>query len=123
MNQQIKINANALNRAFVTPIQGKMKKVECLCIPTSEFYKGKNGELYLTLSVHERKTPGQFGDTHFIKQQLEKESYNLLTEEQKKNIPTIGNMKPSQFGQKIETVIPGVVQPEQNDYLNTDLPF
>jgi hypothetical protein len=122
MNQQIKINIKALNRAFVYPIQGKTEKVECVCIPTSEFYHGKNGELYLTLSVHERQTPGTYGDTHFIKQQLEKESYNRLTEEQRKEIPIIGNMKPSQFGQKIETVTPEIVTPA-TDILTSDLPF
>ncbi|HWS60607.1 MAG TPA: hypothetical protein VN182_06725 [Flavobacterium sp.] len=113
MNYQLKVNAKALNRAFVYPIQGKTEKVECLCIPVSEFYKGKNGELYCTFGITEKQTVGTYGDTHFAKQQLEKESYNRLTEEQKKNIPIIGNMQPAKFGNqpKVEQVQDAVILP------------
>ena len=126
MNYQLKINAKALNRAFVYPIQGKTEKVECLCIPVTEFYKGKNGELYCTFGITEKQTVGTYGDTHFAKQQLEKDSYNKLTEEQKKNIPIIGNMQPSKFGNtpKVEQVQDAVILPPFEPAQSTDdLPF
>lgn len=105
MNYSLKIDVKKLNKAFVTPIQGKTATVECVCIPTSEFYKGKNGELYSNIEIVERKNgAGQYGDTHFAKQQLEKESYKALSEEQRKNIPILGSFQPSKFG-NVETVV------------------
>ena len=103
MNYQLKIDVKKLNKAFVYPIQGKEAKVECVCIPVSEFYPGKNGELYCNLQITEKKQVGQYGDTHFAKQSLEKASYNALSDEQKKNITIIGNMEPSKFGNNTPT--------------------
>lgn len=105
MNYSQKIDIKKLNKAFVMPIKGKSSTVECVCIPLSEFYPGKNGEAYCNIEIIERKNGvGQFGDTHMCKQQLEKASYQALTEEQKKSIPILGSFMPSKFG-KIETVV------------------
>lgn len=127
MNYNLKIDIKKLNHAFVHAIQGKTEKVECLCIPVNEFYKGKNGELYLTLGITEKQTVSQYGDTHFAKQQLEKDNYNKLTDEQKKNIPIIGNMQPSKFGNtpKTEQVQDAVILPpsEPVQQSTDDLPF
>ena len=120
MNYSLKIDVKKLNKAFVYNIHGKSEKVECICIPTSEFYKGKNGELYCNIEAVERKTVGQYGDTHMAKQQLEKSSYSALTEEQKKNIPIIGNMQPSKFS-KIETVVAEEVK--QQNKTENEPPF
>jgi len=122
MNYSLKIDIKKLNRAFVYPIQGKTEKVECVCIPISEFYKGKNGELYCSMQVQERKTVGQFGDTHFVKQQLEKESYKALTEEQQKNIPILGSFEPSKFGNDTQQQI-ATQQAQTAPPTETDLPF
>lgn len=105
MNYSLKIDVKKFHKAFVMPIQGKTATVECVCIPTSEFYKGKKGELYSNMEIVERKNgAGQYGDTHFAKQQLEKASYQALTEEQRKNIPILGSFQPSKFV-NIETVV------------------
>lgn len=104
MNYSLKIDVKKLNKAFVMPIQGKTATVECVCIPISEFYKGKNGDLYCSFEIIERKQVGQFGDTHMVKQQLEKASYQALSEEQRKAIPILGSFQPSKFG-NIETVV------------------
>ena len=108
MNYQAKFDIKKLNKAFVYGIQGKTEKVDCVCIPVSEFYHGKNGELYCTLSIIERNSIGQYGDSHMMKQQLEKASYQALNEEQKKNIPIIGNMQPSKFGNQQQQQQPHV---------------
>ena len=105
MNYSLKIDVKKFHKAFVTHIQGKTATVECVCIPTSEFYKGKKGELYSNIEIVERKNgAGEYGDTHFAKQQLEKESYKALSEEQRKNIPILGSFQPSKFG-NVETVV------------------
>lgn len=113
MNYNLKIDIKKLHKAFVMPVNGKNGAVECVVIPTSEFYKGKNGELYCNLEVIEKKTVGNYGDTHFAKQQLEKASYTALTEEQKKAIPIIGSFQPSKFG-NIETVVAEEVKSNDN---------
>jgi hypothetical protein len=112
MNYQLKIDVKKLNKAFVYPIQGKSATVECVCIPISEFYPGKNGELYCNLQITEKKQVGQYGDTHFAKQSLEKASYNALSEDQKKNIPIIGNMEPSKFGNNATTTTTQTTEPQ-----------
>jgi hypothetical protein len=108
MNYRLKINVKKLNKAFIFPIQGKFEKVDCLCIPVSEFYEGKPDKdghipLYCNLEITEKKQIGQYNDTHFAKQSLEKASYNALSDEQKKNIPIIGNMELSKFGNNTPT--------------------
>ena len=128
MNYSLKIDVKKLNKAFVTHIQGKTSKVECVCIPTSEFYKGKNGELYSNIEIVERKNgAGQYGDTHFAKQQLEKESYKALSEDQRKAIPILGSFQPSKFG-NVETVVAEEVKATQATQKNPqpqfdDVPF
>lgn len=112
MNYSLKIDVKKLNKAFVTPIQGKTATVECVCIPVSEFYAGKNGEAYCNIEIVERKQTGQYGDTHFAKQQLEKASYQALSEEQRKAIPILGSFQPSKFG-NIETVVAEEVKATQ----------
>lgn len=122
MNYSLKIDVKKLNKAFVMPIQGKTALVECVCIPTTEFYKGKNGELYSNIEIVEKKQVGQYGDSHFAKQQLEKASYQALTEEQRKNIPILGSFQPSKFG-NVETVVAEEVKPNSAPQTTQDPPF
>ena len=123
MNYSLKIDVKKLNKAFVMPIQGKTATVECICIPTNEFYKGKKGELYCNIEILEKKQIGQYGDTHIGKQQLEKESYKALTEEQRKLIPILGSFQPSKFG-NVETVVAEEVKPQNAvNTTNDEVPF
>jgi hypothetical protein len=124
MNYQLKIDVKKLNKAFVYPIQGKSATVECVCIPISEFYHGKNGELYCNLQITENKQVGQYGDTHFAKQSLEKSSYNALSDDGKKNIPIVGNMEPSKFGNNSTTTTTQTAEPQPQAQPEGDgLPF
>lgn len=127
MNYSLKIDIKKLNKAFVKSIQGKTATVDCICIPVTEFYAGKNGEAYCNIEIVERKNgTGQYGDTHFAKQQLEKESYKSLTEEQRKNIPILGSFHPSKFG-NVETVVAEEVKhnsrPNEAPPTEDDMPF
>jgi hypothetical protein len=128
MNYQLKIDIKKLNKAFIYPIQGKTEKIECICIPVTEFFKGKPDKdgkepYYCTFEIKEKKSVGQYGDTHFAVQNLEKESYKALSEEQKKNLPILGNLQPSKFG-NIETVDAVEVKSNNTESLPMDeVPF
>lgn len=89
MNYQIRIDVSKIDKASI--------------------YKGEKGS-YVTLDVVEVKN-SQYGDTHFVKQVLSKERYQAMTEDERKKIPILGNMKPSKF-QPIERVEAEEVKPQ-----------
>jgi len=76
----------------------KMKKkdgseVECLIIPieSNGLIKGEKG-VYANLTAIEIKNKvGDSKDTHLIKQDVKKEVYENLTDEEKKAMPIMGN--------------------------------
>lgn len=78
-------------------------KIDVTKIDKKSLLVGQKGT-YLTLVVQELKNGvSQYGDTHFVKQSLSKEVYQAMSEDERKNIPILGNMKPSKF-QRVETV-------------------
>lgn len=104
-------------------------RIDVTKIDKASLFKGEKGT-YMTLDVFEVKN-SKYGDTHMVKQVLSKEKYQSLTDEQKKQIPILGNMAPSKF-QPVQTVVAEEVnapqhqqQAQQNDPLNGDdtLPF
>lgn len=105
-------------------------RIDVTKIDKESLYKGEKGT-YMTLDVLEVKN-SKYGNTHMVKQVLSKEKYQSLSDEQKKQIPILGNMAPSKF-QHVQTVVaeevkqpttgtPLPVQPQQvsND---SGLPF
>lgn len=96
-NQSIKLNLLALKGAFVTNLKGKAETKQCLIIPVSDadLYVGQKG-CYLNLTAYETQN-SKYGDTHFVRQELSKDTYAALTDEQRKAIPIMGNMKPQVF--------------------------
>lgn len=67
---------------------------EVVVIPIAEncLTKGKNGSVYANLQATEKKTLGQFGDSHFIKPRFSKEAFANLTDEQRNSIPFVGSV-------------------------------
>ena len=67
---------------------------EVIVIPIEENYlaKGKNGSVYANLQATEKKTIGQYGDTHFIKPRFSKEAFAGLTDAQRNSIPFLGSV-------------------------------
>lgn len=65
---------------------------EVVVIPISQNHlmKGKNGSVYANLQATEKKSVGQYGDSHFIKPRFNKEQYAALTDEQRNSIPFVG---------------------------------
>ena len=67
---------------------------EVVVIPIEENHlmKGKNGSVYANLQATEKKTLGQFGDSHFIKPRFSKDAFANLTDEQRNSIPFVGSV-------------------------------
>lgn len=121
-NFSIKLDLQKIQGAFVTNLQGKSATKTCICIPIEEagLFLGKQG-CYLDLTAMELREP-KYDDTHCVKQQVSKELYQQMTDEQRKAIPIIGGLhvlqsrQDNNFQQVTTTT---VAQPEQED----DLPF
>ncbi len=91
-NFAVKINLTQLN-CVVKEFKGKKGKVKCIVIPIKEnnLFQGEKG-VYLDLSgiaLKDPKFPKQ--QTHLIKQNLPKEIYTELSDDEKKSLPIIGN--------------------------------
>lgn len=67
---------------------------EVVVIPIEENHlmKGKNGSVYANLQATEKKSLGQYGDSHFIKPRFSKEVFANLTDEQRNSIPFVGSV-------------------------------
>lgn len=77
---------------------------------------------YIDFMAFENKQPGKYGDTHMIKQSIDKETRSKMSEEEKRAMPILGNMKPMELqnsAQTVETPVAPVV-PENDD---DSLPF
>lgn len=95
-NFQIKIDLLKLQGAVVQDMRaadGSVKR--CVVIPVWEagVYEGKKG-VYLDLRAVELRTP-QYEDTHLVKQSVTSERYNAMSEEERNNIPIVGNLRPA----------------------------
>lgn len=93
-NFEIKINLAKLPKVMKTKIQGGET---CIVIPIKEnsIFEGKNG-LYISLLAYETKEI-RFGETHFLKLNIEKNIYNKMTEEERRNQQILGSLKPLEF--------------------------
>lgn len=87
-----KLNLAGLKHS-VRKMKGQSGEIECLIIPisTNNLFKGEKG-VYLDLEGFEIKNKANDSkDTHLVKQSLPKETYNALTDDQKKAIPVLGS--------------------------------
>ncbi|MCQ2319297.1 MAG: hypothetical protein MJZ90_10335 [Bacteroidales bacterium] len=97
MNYSINIDLKKIRGAFVKLIQGKTVEKKCICIPVENLYLGKNGAVYLDLSMVQLKKEGKYGDTHIVKEMLSSDEYNAMSDEERNSIPIIGNAKSQQY--------------------------
>lgn len=91
-NYNIKTDLLKIAGAFMTNLKGKTATKHCLIIPVDEagLYVGEKG-VYLNMIAIEMRE-ARFGDTHCIKQSLDKAVYEKLTDEQRNAIPILGGM-------------------------------
>lgn len=95
-NLSIKLNLQNLKCACRFE-KSKSGLVECLIIPIEQNYlfKGEKG-IYLDLAAFELKEKKD-KKTHLIKQQLPKEVFQEMTDEEKKNTPILGDVTTWEF--------------------------
>lgn len=126
MNYNIKLNLSKLS-SFVAAIKGKTTTKKCLCIPLDSdgVYVGEKG-IYLDLSAIETKEQ-KFNQSHFIRVSIPKEAYQQLSEDEKKNITIVGNMKvmerPAAVNPLVETAAEAAVENTEDGFGIDDLPF
>lgn len=73
---------------------GKNKDVDCILIPIEQnhLFKSEKGAVYLDLQGFELKNPKENQkDTHLVKQSLPKEVFEKMSDDDKKNMPILGN--------------------------------
>lgn len=99
-NFGIKIDLLKLKNSFVTNLQGKSETKRCLVIPIDDarLFIGEKG-VYLNLTGVEMQE-ARYDDTHFIKQQLPKDVYQAMSEEERMKQPILGSMRPIAAAQR-----------------------
>ena len=126
-NFQGKFDFLKLKNACVISVKGKTGAKKGIFIPvddnsifvsTDENNKAKSA--YLDFVAFETKKLGKFGDTHMIKQSLGKDAHSKMSNEEKRAIPILGNMKPIELqnaSQAVEAPVAPLVQEEDDDSL------
>lgn len=91
-NFSIKLELSNLKDACLATANGR----KCVVIPVDAnkgIVIGKKG-VYLNLVAIKMKQPSKYGNyTHFVKESLDKEVYQALSDEERNAIPIIGNLK------------------------------
>ena len=126
-NFQGKLDFLKLKNACVISVNGKSGAKKGVFVPiednglfvtTDENNKAKGA--YFNFAVFENKKVGKYGDTHMIKQSLDKDARSKMSDEEKRAIPILGNMRPMELqnaSQAVEAPVAPSVQEED------DLPF
>lgn len=120
-NYSIKTDLLKLKGAFVTNLKGKTATKRCLIIPVDEanLYVGEKG-VYLNMTAIEMREP-KYSETHCVKQSLDRERYDAMTDEERNAQPILGGMK--QLERKAtEMNVTGMVD-RASMINNDDLPF
>ena len=126
-NFQGKLDFLKFKNSCVISVKGKTGEKKGVFVPiednglfvtTDENNKAKGA--YFNFAVFETKQPGKFGDTHMIKQSLDKDTRSKMSEEEKRAMPIFGNMKPMEFNnssQTVESPVAPVAHEEEDDSL------
>lgn len=94
-NLSIKINLLKLQNAALVNITGKTGVTKkCIVIPVEDanLFVGEKS-VYLDASAFEIREP-KYDQTHLIKQSLDKDTYQAMTEDERNNMPILGGIKP-----------------------------
>jgi hypothetical protein len=121
-NYGIRIDLLKLKGAFMRNLKGSTATKRCLIIPVDDcesIFLGEKG-CYLNMTGIEMENP-QYNDTHCIKGDIPKEKREQMTDEQRKNVPILGGMRPLQSRPQQTMQVSGQVPWEQMG--GDDLPF
>lgn len=125
-NFQGKLDFLKFKNSCVISVKGKTGEKKGVFVPiednglfvtTDENNKAKGA--YFNFAVFENKYVGKYGDTHMIKQSIDKDTRSKMSDEEKRAIPILGNMKPMEFNNATHAVEPPVapVSHEEEDSL------
>jgi len=126
-NFQGKLDFLKFKNSCVISVKGKTGEKKGVFVPiedndifvtTDENNKAKGA--YFNFAVFENKQVGKYGDTHMIKQSIGKDARSKMSEEEKRAIPILGNMKPMEFQNAthaVEVPVTPVAQEEEDDSL------
>lgn len=126
-NFQGKLDFLKFKNSCVISVKGKTGEKKGVFVPiednglfvtTDENNKAKGA--YFNFAVFENKQVGKYGDTHMIKQSIGKDARSKMSDEEKRAIPILGNMKPMEFNNSSQTVESLVAPSAQEE---DDLPF
>ena len=128
MDLQGSIDLLKLTNACVATL-GKTTKKRCVVIPIDDndlYVKNEDNStkprsVYLGVNVWERQQPSQYGHTHYIKQSFSKAYREAHTEDDMKNKPFFGDMKPILRQNGATSFDAPAVEMEQQE--QDDLPF
>ena len=127
-NFQGKLDFLKFKNSCVISVKGKTGEKKGVFVPiednglfvtTDENNKAKGA--YFNFAVFENKKVGKYGDTHMIKQSIGKDARSKMSDEEKRAIPILGNMKPMELqnaSQAVETPVAPVSHEEEDS-----LPF
>ena len=120
MNFNIRINLLAIKGAFTKEMKSSQGQVKCLVIPIlpgkSRLFDGKQG-LYLDLAAWESKSEYS---SHLVKESVSKEEREKMSEEERKQQPTVGNMSEMKQEKASDSASAPTVEGLEDD---NDLPF
>ena len=125
-NFQGKLDFLKFKNSCVISVKGKTGEKKGVFVPiednglfvtTDENNKAKGA--YFNFAVFENKQVGKYGDTHMIKQSIDKDARSKMSDEEKRAMPIFGNMKPMEFNNATHAVEPPVapVSHEEEDSL------
>lgn len=116
-----------LKNACIINVKGKTGEKQGVFVPIEDnkLFLSKDESnrakgAYLNFVAFENKHPGKFGDTHMIKRSFDKDTRSKMSEEEKRAIPIIGNMKPMDL-QNIRKDVEAPIA--KNTQEEDDLPF
>lgn len=82
-------------KAAIRRMDGANGPIDCIVLPieANHFFRGEKG-IYLDITAFELKEKkGDNKDTHLVKQSLPKEVYEVMTDDQKRALPILGNLR------------------------------
>lgn len=122
-NLLISVNLTKLNRVGRVLLDDHNgKKIDCIAIPIAynQLIVSANNEVYLNMVAWASENLRD-GQTHLVKPSVPKVIFEKMSEEQKRAIPIIGNVKPKE--KKVELEIYSYSAQQQPVDDGKDLPF
>ena len=122
-NFSIKADLLKIKGAAIINLKGKTATKRCLVIPVDDsgLFVGEKG-VYLNMTAVEMREP-RYGDTHCVKINLDRDAYNSLSEEERRNIPILGGMHELEQQVRTMQVKQTIDVSQAADNPDDDLPF